>query len=97
MLLMSILIRVIYTDSYCFIMSFIFPPTSVLFFFKAHRHGLPRTNEGEGLLVEHSAWQQVEVVLHRVHDHRVTRIVASLQRVQHTNIQTERERQIPPT
>lgn len=36
------------------------------------------TNEGGGLLVEHSTGQQVEVVLHRVHDHRVTRVVASL-------------------
>lgn len=38
------------------------------------------TNEGGGLLVEHSTGQQVEVILHRVHNHRVTCIVASLQK-----------------
>lgn len=36
------------------------------------------TNEGDGLLVEHSTGQQMKVVLHRVHDHRVTRVVAAL-------------------
>lgn len=38
-----------------------------------------RTNEGDGFLVEHSTGQEVEVVLHRVHNHSVTCIVAPLQ------------------
>lgn len=38
-----------------------------------------RTNEGDSFLVEHSAGQEVEVVLHRVHNHSVSCIVASLQ------------------
>ena len=37
-----------------------------------------RTDEGDGLLVEDAAGQQVEVVLHRVHHHRVARVVPAL-------------------
>lgn len=40
---------------------------------------LLHTNEGDSLLVEHSTWQQVEIILHRVHHHSVTCVVASLQ------------------
>lgn len=40
------------------------------------------TDEGDGLLVEHSTGQQVEVVLHRIHDHRVTCVVAPLHETQ---------------
>ena len=39
---------------------------------------LERTDEGDGLLVEDAAGQQVEVVLHRVHHHRVARVVPAL-------------------
>lgn len=46
------------------------------------KNKLCHTDEGESLLVEHSAGQQVEVVLHRVHNHCVTCIVSSLQTVQ---------------
>lgn len=38
-----------------------------------------RTDEGDSFLVEHSTGQEVEVVLHRVHNHCVSCIVAPLQ------------------
>lgn len=43
------------------------------------REGQP-TNKWDSLLVEHSTGQQVEVILHRVHHHRVSCIVSTLQR-----------------
>lgn len=36
------------------------------------------TDEGDGFLVENSTGQEVEVVLHRVHNHSVSCIVAPL-------------------
>lgn len=39
-----------------------------------------RTNKGGDLGVDDAAGQEVKVVLHRVHDHRVSRVVAALQR-----------------
>lgn len=65
---------------------FIFPPPWSVFQ-KLRNKGLSHTDEGDGLLVEHSAGQQVEVILHRVHHHRVTCVVAPLQ-THKTNMDT---------
>lgn len=39
-----------------------------------------RTDKGGDLGVDDAAGQEVKVVLHRVHDHRVSRVVAALRR-----------------
>lgn len=39
-----------------------------------------RTDEGGDLGVDDAAGKEVKVVLHRVHHHRVSRVVAALQR-----------------
>lgn len=39
---------------------------------------MSRTNEGSGLLIEDSTGQQMEVVLHRIHNHCVACVVAPL-------------------
>lgn len=38
------------------------------------------TDEGSGLGVDDPTGEEVKVVLHRVHHHRVSRVVAALQR-----------------
>lgn len=50
------------------------------------------TNKGGRLLVEDATGQQVEVVLHRVNDHGVTCIVATLEKNKNVDFRSRRIR-----
>lgn len=50
-----------------------------------------RTDEGGDLGVDDAAGKEVKVVLHRVHHHRVSRVVAALQRRSQDTGQREKQ------